>query len=210
MKRVVIQVVLMVLCTFFVQAQTIDEWFSQNKTQIKYLISQIAAYEIFKSDLTHGYDIAKAGLTFIGDTTGGEFDLHRNYFNSLEAVSPAVAGYSRINDIMTYESAIISSFKKVLQTTYMTKGEMAYLTSVYNNLSKECGKSLDELTDIVTSDTYTMTDDQRLRRIDVIYEDMKDKYAFSQSFTSEALLLAAQRQSATSDISESLINNGLQ
>jgi hypothetical protein len=174
------------------------------------LINQIAAYEVLRSDLTRGYNTSQQGLTFIGDTTAGEFDLHASYFHSLKAVSPAVAGYSRISDIIGYESDIITGFKKILQAKTMTATDMNYLNIVYINMAGQCARSIDELLDIVTPNTFTMTDDERIKRIDAIYADLKDKYAFSQSFSSQASLLSAQRQSTIRDIQESMINYGLQ
>jgi hypothetical protein len=209
MKKILV-VIILSCSAHALNAQTFSEWFRQKKTQIKYLIQQIAAYEVLLDQTTKGCNIAQTGLTFIGDVKKGEFDLHTTYFNSLKVVSSPVSKYSRINDIITYENAIMSNFKKILQTKNMNAAEMNYLNAVYNNLNNECNKSLDELIDIVTDDTYTMKDDQRIKRIDAIYYDMKDKYAFSQSFTSEALLLGAERQSTSNDIKESLINNGLQ
>ncbi|HSZ86920.1 MAG TPA: hypothetical protein VK787_12880, partial [Puia sp.] len=156
-----------------------------------------------------GYSIAQNGLSFIGDMKKGEFDLHTTYFNSLKAVSPTIAKYSRINDIISYQHAIMENFKKILQAKNISQSEINYMNVVYNNMSSDCNKSLDELIDVVTDDIYTMKDDQRIKRIDAIYCDMKDKYAFTQSFTSEALLLSAERQNATHDINESLINKGI-
>lgn len=210
MKKIITIFFLITAITTIAHAQTFSEWFRQKKTQIKYLIEQIAAYEVLLDYTTKGYNIAQSGLTFIGDMKKGEFDLHTTYFNSLKVVSSSVSHYSRINDIISYGNGIMSNFSKIMQTKNMNAAEINYLHVVYNNMNNECNKSLDELIDIVTDDTYTMKDDQRIKRIDAVYFDMKDKYAFSQSFTSEALLLAAQRQSTTSDINESLINNGLQ
>ncbi|HSZ85841.1 MAG TPA: hypothetical protein VK787_07405 [Puia sp.] len=208
MKRFILIFSVSIVC-FTVKAQTFSEWFRQKKTQIKYLTQQIAAYEVLLNYTTKGYNIAKEGLTFIGDMKKGEFDLHTTYFNSLKVVSSSVSHYSRINDIISYENAIIKNFKNILQAKNMNAAEMNYLKIVYNNMNNECNKSFDELMDIVTGDTYTMKDDERIKRIDAIYVDMKDKYAFSQSFASETLLLSAERQTATGD-TESLINHGLQ
>jgi hypothetical protein len=208
MKKILITITLL-SSVHYLQAQTFSEWFRQKKTQIKYLIQQIAADEVFLSELKKGYSIAQNGLSFIGDMKKGEFDLHTIYFNSLKAVSAAVAKYSRINDIISYQNAIMENFKKILQAKNINPSEMNYLNIVYNNMNSDCNKSLEELIDIVTDDTYAMKDDQRIKRIDAIYGDMKDKYAFTQSFTSEALLLSAERQNATNDINESLINNGI-
>jgi hypothetical protein len=208
MKKILITITLL-SSVHFLQAQTFSEWFRQKKTQIKYLIQQIAADEVFLNELKKGYSIAQNGLSFIGDMKKGEFDLHTTYFNSLKAVSPTIAKYSRINDIISYQHAIMENFKKILQAKNISQSEINYMNVVYNNMSSDCNKSLDELIDVVTDDIYTMKDDQRIKRIDAIYCDMKDKYAFTQSFTSEALLLSAERQNATHDINESLINKGI-
>ncbi|HSZ87485.1 MAG TPA: hypothetical protein VK787_15740 [Puia sp.] len=205
MKKIFSVTVCFLLLVSFADAQTFSEWFRQKKTQIKYLIQQIAAYEVLLDYTTKGYNIAQTGLTFIGDMKKGEFDLHTTYFNSLQVVSPNVSKYSRINDIISYEIAIMSDFKKILQTKNMNPAETNYLNAVYNNMNNECNKSIDELIDIVTDDTYTMKDDQRIKRIDGIYYDMKNKYAFSQSFTSEAAMLSLNRISETGD--ESMLNN---
>jgi hypothetical protein len=209
MKRFILIFSVSIVC-FTVKAQTFSEWFRQKKTQIKYLIEQIAAYEVLLDYTTKGYNIAQTGLTFIGDMKKGEFDLHTTYFNSLKVVNSSVSHYSRINDIIFYENAIIKNFKNVLQIKNMNVAETSYLNLVYSNMNTECNKLLDELIDVVTDDSYTMKDDERIKRVDSIYLDMKDKYAFSQSFASETLLLSAERQTATGDINESLINNGLQ
>jgi len=185
MKRVIVGIFLLGLYTFSAQAQTFSEWFRQKKTQIKYLVAQIAADYIYLGDLKKGYGIAQTGLAFIGDMKKGEFDLHTNYFNSLKTVSHSVSTYSRINDIISYENEIMTSFKRVLQAKNMNAAEMNYLNAVYNNMNNECDKSLDELIDVVTDDRYVMKDDQRIKRIDAIYEDMKNKYAFTQSFAAD-------------------------
>jgi len=210
MKKAFLSIIMGILSTISAHSQTFDEWFRQNKTQIKYLTQQIAAYELLLDYTTNGYKMAQKDLTFIGAMKNEEFDLHRTYFNSLKLVSTAVLKYSRINDIITGEHAIKSNFKRILQAKNMNAAEINYLNAVYNKMNNECNRSLDELIDILTDNTYTMKDDQRIKRIDRIYYDIKDKYAFSQSFTSEALLLSAQRQSRSDDINESLINNGLQ
>lgn len=49
----------------WVKAQTFNEWFKQKKTQIQYLIDQIAALQVYSQSLQKGYDIADAGLKFI-------------------------------------------------------------------------------------------------------------------------------------------------
>ncbi len=175
-------------------AQGLSNFFSQKEADIKYMLQQIAALQVYIGYAEKGYSIAQKGLTFIGDVKKGEFDLHSAFFNSLSALNPSIKNYAKVADIISYELSIISSFKKILQLKNMSPAEVSYLQSVYNNMSDACTKSLTDLINIITDNTYQMKDNDRVARIDNIYADMQNKYAFTQSFTSDANLLAAQRQ----------------
>ncbi|HVM86867.1 MAG TPA: hypothetical protein VMT76_01680 [Puia sp.] len=192
MKRIFFVVLL--FTNAHVYPQGWSNFFSQQEADIKYMLTQIAELKVYISEVEKGYDIAKKGLTFIGDQKKGEFDLHGAFFNSLKTVNPAIANYAKVADIISYQLSIISSFKKILQLKNMSAAEMGYLQKIYNSMSIACTKSMEMLIDLVTDDTYQMKDNERLQRIDFIYADMKDKYAFTQSFYNDAALLSAQRQ----------------
>ncbi|NVM62155.1 hypothetical protein FHW88_000431 [Mucilaginibacter sp. SG538B] len=81
---------LLILCSVCAQAQTFAEWFSQKKTQLKYLTQQIAALEQYGKDVEQGYRIAKSRWAGIGSWVKGEFDLHSAYYRSLRTVNPAI------------------------------------------------------------------------------------------------------------------------
>lgn len=181
-------------------AQDLSDFFNQKKKDIQYMLAQIAALQAYIGDAEKGYKIAQQGLTFIGDLKKGEFDLHSAFFNSLKAVNPSIANYSKVFDIISYQESIIKDFKKILQIKNMNPAEVSYLQTVYNNMSDACTKSLNDLINIITDDTYQMKDNERVHRIDNIYSDMKDKYAFAQSFTSETSLLSAQRQNELNEV----------
>ena len=194
MKTVVLILLTSCACLGKSKAQFLGGIFDQHATELKYYETQIAYLELYIGYLEKGYKIAQAGLTEIADIKKGEFNLHQTFFSSLAAVNPSISGYARVADIITMQLAIVSQFKKTLQqTSHFSASEISYLQSVYSNLSNECSKSLTELISIITGGSLTMHDDERIKRIDNIYGDMKDKYAFSQSFTSEASVLAAQR-----------------
>jgi hypothetical protein len=181
-------------------AQGLSNFFSQKEADIKYMLNQIAALQAYIGYAEKGYSIAQQGLTFIGDLKKGEFDLHSAFFNSLKAVNPSIANYAKVADIISYQESIIKEFKKILQIKNMSPAEVRYLQLVYNNMSNACTKSLNDLINIITDNTYEMKDNERVHRIDNIYVDMKDKYAFTQSFTSEASLLTVQRQNELNEV----------
>jgi len=204
----------LIICTSFavsvsLHAQTFAEWFAQKKTQIKYLIDQIAAYQVYTGYLEKGYGIVEKGLATIHDIKNGEFNLHNDFFNSLKTVNPEIAKYSKVADIIFYQTAVVRDFKQILQIKIMSAAELSYLNSVYNKMMSECAKSLNELIDLITNNALEMTDDQRIKRIDTIWLNIKEIYGFTLSFTAEAQVLAAQRQDEQNDVEMSLINNGL-
>ena len=161
---------------------------------MKYYEQQIAYLDVYIGYLEKGYKIARQGLTAISDIKKGEFSLHQAFFSSLVRVNPAIAKYAPIGDIISMQLSIASNFKNLMQqTSHFNAAEISYLKSVYTNLTQGCLKSLGDLTEILTDGSLTMTDNERLKRIDTIYGDMEDKNAFSQSFTGEAIVLAAGR-----------------
>jgi hypothetical protein len=204
----------LLFCTAtFCQAQTFAEWFEQKKTEIKYYLNQIAAFKAVASDIEKGYKIAGQGLDFISAMKKGELNLHSAFFSSLESVNPAIAKYGKIADIIAYQIAIIRDFRKAIgqfeASNQFSPGELAYLNRVYTNMSLECSKILDELTNLISDNVFEMSDDQRIKRIDGIYSDTQNKYAFTQSFTSESTLLLSERQSEFNDVETSMMLNGL-
>jgi hypothetical protein len=182
-------------------AQGLSNFFSQKEADIKWLLKQIALLQVYIGEVKTGYGVVKKGLTLIGDIKKGELNLHSNFFNSLKNVNPEIAAYSKIAAIISLNSAIKKGFKKALNNgTHFSSGEIAYLNKVYYQLSKECTENLNELLAITSNMVFEMSDVERIWRIDGIYADMKDKYAFTQSFTNEAALLCGQRENEQNEI----------
>jgi hypothetical protein len=199
MKRFFILCIL-TFCIASARSQGFSNFFSQKEADIKYMLQQIAALQVYIGYAEKGYSIAEKGLHFIGELKKGEYDLHSAFFSSLSLVNPNISKYTKVADIITYQLAIISGLKKIIQVKNMSPAEMSYLQTVSANMSAACKKSLNALINLLTDGTYQMTDNERITRIDALYADMKDKYAFTQSFGSSANLLAAQRQNELDQI----------
>lgn len=217
MKRIVVMTIVLsgVLQT---NAQTFDEWFHQKKTQIKYLVQQITANEIYLACLQKGYNIAESGLKTISDIKKGDFKLHRDFFNSLKTVNPQIKNWERIADIISFQLQIIKEAISVVQrvqaSNQFTSSEITYLQNVFNHLLDECIRDINDLITVTTSgeiesDSYRMKDDERIKRIDGIYNDMLGKLSFSKSFSADAAMLALQRSQEETGIEVSKKLNGL-
>jgi len=169
-----------------VHAQTFAEWFSQGKTQKKYLLAQIAALQVYEGYLKDGYKIAKTGLNVVNDVKHGEFNLHNAFFTSLKTVSPTVRGYGRVAEIVSMQLALVKSAnqieKQAQASTSFDEDELHYLQKIFSAITDGCLEDVLALTNIITSGKLELTEDQRIARINHLYDSVKDKYAFVQSF----------------------------
>ena len=196
-----------------VKAQTRVNLFRQSATQKKYLLQQIAALHMYIGYAKKGYSIAKQGLVTISDIKHGEFNLHKDYFNSVKTVNPTVKKYGKIADIIRLQVNIVNVYreaaKPVKQSDSFNGEEIRYISGVFERLMDDCTQTIEDLIDVTTSGVLEMKDDQRLKRIDALYSEMQDKYTFVKHFSNEAKLLAASRKREQNDIQASRAVNGI-
>lgn len=186
------------------QGQTFNEWFRQKETQIQYLIDQIATLQLYGQTLEKGYQITYTGLKIVDGIKKGDFDLHQLHFTSLKKVNPKVKSYSKIDDIILLQDAIINVCKKqkkrLSQAREFSNDEISYSTRVFDNLLDECGQIIDQLMAVLMDGNFEMKDDERLQIIDQLYEQMKDRYVFIQHFGNGTNTLGIQRMKDQKDV----------
>lgn len=194
-------------------AQIADEWLNQKATQKKYLLQQIAALQVYIGYAKKGYNIVNGGITTIKNIKNGDLNLHRDFFNRLKNVNPAIRRYAKVADIIAYQVKIIKQTKLVLEqireTKQFTEAELDYCKQVFDNLLDECMKIVEELMLVTTSGKLEMKDDERLKRIERLYADVQDKYSFTCSFSEDMGILAVQRLGEQMEINRSKLINGI-
>jgi len=183
-------------------AQTWSEWFSQKKTQKKYLLEQVAALKIYAGYLKKGYEIGSSGLNFIKSASKGEFDLHGTFFSSLKAVSPEIKHSSKIADIIQMQLQIGKAVLSVEELELLGDANQAYVALVGSNLLMDCLSDLEELLLVITSGKLEMSDDERLDRIDELYSAMQEKKIFALRFAAAARSLASARSKELKTLKE--------
>ena len=204
MKKISVLFLLFVFSGGSIYAQTGDEWFKQKKTQIKYLTQQLAALQVYEGYLSKGYKIASGGLHTISNIKNGEFSLHETFFSSLSLVNPAIRHDSRITDIIALHLSINKLFKQCYKSASQSKQlssyDIQYIHSVFTTLLQGCTNDVDDLITLTTNGQVQLSDDERLQRIDAICKDMRDKYAFTQSFSNETNGLIRNRQKERNEV----------
>ncbi len=196
MKKI-ITICLIILTFTSAHSQTWSEWTRQKKTQIKYLMKQIAALQVYIGYVQKGYEIANKGLTTISVIKNGEFSLHRDFFGALKMINPRIRDYAKVPDIISLQLQIVKvsgrSIKALRESKQFTSEELDHILTVFIRLTLAGMESIDELIRIVTAREYTMKDDERLKRIDALHADMQERAAMIQQFSRDNTLLAVQR-----------------
>lgn len=212
MKKLLLFIVFIITASS-TKAQTFEEWYRQKNTQKKYLVQQIAALQVYIGYARKGYSIAQKGLTTIGALKNGEYNLHTEYFNSLKSVNPKIKNYTKVANIISCQVKIAQNYNKTYrrlqESNAFSSNEISYIYHVYGRLLEDCSKKIEELIAITTNNEFEMKDDERIKRVDALYQDMQDKYSFIQNFSNEAFILANSRIKEKNDIETSRAVNGI-
>lgn len=176
------------------KAQTFAEWFSQKKTQKKYLLQQIAALQVYIGYAKKGYEIVGSGLQTVRDITNGEFGLHNAFMSGLKKVSPTIRNDVRVVEIIEAQVSIINAFGTIKSHKGISADQLSYISRLADGVISECYTDLEELLLVITSGKLEMKDDERLKRLNAIYERMLDKSSFTQSFNGDVALMIRQKE----------------
>lgn len=193
-KIAVLVCLLLAFITQLSQAQTFSEFFKQKKTQKKYLLQQIAALQVYIGYAKKGYDIASTGLRTIKDITNGEFGLHSAFITSLKAVNPVIRNNVKVAEIIESQIRISKAFGSVQYSDLLSVNNQLYVQNVQENVMAECENDLGELLLVITSGRLEMSDQERLIRLDRIYESMSNKYVFTIDFMGQVIMLIRQAE----------------
>jgi hypothetical protein len=187
----------------FGHAQTFEEWTQQKKKQIEYLVQQIVALQVYIGYVQKGYKIVDQGLTTIGQIKNGDFNLHRDFFDALKEVNPRIRNSAQVADIIALQVSIIQTQKKnierVKKSDQLTIKEQDYIIRVYMRLLEQTTDNIEELTKLLTANNYTLSDDERIKRIGLLHTDMQDKYGFVKWFADQTNMLIGGRKNEQRD-----------
>ena len=204
------KIILIILLSFFgtecfSQAQELEE--------LALDIEKLVQFKQILSDLEKGYKILEGGYNTIKNISEGNFSLHKAFLDGLMAVSPAVAKYKKIVTITENQLQLIkeykNAFKRFKADDNFNLDEIEYIGKVYSNLVDESVKNLERLLNVITASKLRMSDDERLRAIDLIDEEMQDKLSFLRFFNNNTTVLSLQRTKEKNDLKSSRLLHGV-
>lgn len=167
-------------------------------------VEKLSQLKNILSDMKRGYTILSRGYSAVKNVSQGNFSLHEVFIDGLSLVNPAVKKYKRVAEIISMQNNLMStyrsSFQRFSHSGRFSMDELDYFTNVYSQLFSSSIENLDELLMVVTSSQLRMDDGQRMRAIDRIHENVRDKVLFLQEFNEQAELLKVQRSREQSSV----------
>lgn len=195
MKKTILMLVAVCLSVCQIQAQ--------QAKQKRMLLLQIAALRTYVDYAAKGYKAVKNGLNFISDAKKGELSLHSGYFTSLASVNPKVKNYGRVAEIISLQIKIARSYKRTMGSLHQDDlfhgSELDYIERTFTRLLDSCDDSFDVLLLITASTSLEMKDDERIKRIDKLYETTQEDYAFCEKFSGELKMMALSKAKEKND-----------
>ncbi|WP_448698247.1 TerB family tellurite resistance protein [Mucilaginibacter sp. AW1-3] len=196
--RTIKMTVICLLLSLGARAQTSDI------TQLILDIEKLTQLKGILSDMKTGYDIVNGGYNQVKSIQSGNFSLHSTFLNGLNAVSPSVANYGRVADIILLQANLVTEYsrykKQFAQSGSFNASELSYMANVYTTLLQQSLQNLSRLTDVLMAGKLRMSDAERLKAIDRIHEDSSDQYQFLQHFDRQGVILSLQRTKDVNDV----------
>ena len=149
--------------------------FNQKGEMIKKNIKQIALLATYSRYAKKGYRIMKDGWNTVHDLKDGEFNLHLSYIHSLKKVNPKIKG-ERVKAIQKLADELLFGCSKLrhdaLQSDILRNEEADYLKNMLSSFIHETSQNIDELDLVITDGKLSMTDDERIKQVDNLYQRM--------------------------------------
>ena len=175
----------------------------QELEQLALNLEKLMQFKKILSDMKDGYEVLAQGYGTVRDISQGNFNLHKAFLDGLLDVSPAVKKYKRIMDILSVQIQLMkenkTGYRRAQSSGLFSRAELQYLSGVFRQIFDQSRQSISALTAVLTAGKLRMSDAERLRAIDAIYDHANEQIVFIRHFNSRNALLALQRYKERND-----------
>lgn len=154
------------------QAQTFNEWFRQNKTQLKYLREQIATLASLWEVTDEGYRWVQQGLGLVASLEQADSTLHATHFAALDAINPALRNDSTLALIARLADCSNWLAGQLRLMAGTIKPHADFLISTADGLQQHTIISLETTNELLTEDFFSMQDADRWTALRAILNRM--------------------------------------
>lgn len=156
-------------------AQTFNEWFRQKRTQREYLITQIAALEVYGNLLQKGYQTFQAGSGLVREIKAGEFSLHSKHLHTMIGFSPQLeplANSIQITQEYLGLALAIRSSRQRMQSMELDVDERLFLIEVHTGMLAKTLDATMKLDALIRPGNYQLEPEERLSLIKSMQEQL--------------------------------------
>ncbi|AWW29419.1 hypothetical protein DN752_04260 [Echinicola strongylocentroti] len=182
-------VVFLLSFTATAKAQTFSEWFRQKKTQKEYLAKQITGLQLYIGYARKGYETLRTGWNTVQMLRNGEFNLHGDFFGGLASISPIVRNYRVVPEFIALQLRLLDRMKTARKLfaahVRLKPNESEYLGAVFDKTVATASKLLDELMAVALQPGLELSEGERLKLIDRLYQQLQGLDRFVRSFNRE-------------------------
>lgn len=159
---------------------------SHDVIQLGLNIEKLNQFRQILADMRRAYTVLSRGYNTVRDLSQGNFRVHELFLDGLMAVSPSVARYRRIPEIISLQRIIVAeyraAFSRFRQKGIFMPDELSAIQRVYAGLFDKSVRNLEELVMIVTSGKLRMTDAERMAAIDRVFAAVQNDLTFLRQF----------------------------
>jgi hypothetical protein len=160
-------------------------------------IEKLLQFRQILADMKQGYEVLSQGYQLVKDISEGNFNLHKAFLDGLLEVSPAVQRYEKIAQIILMQGQLVNeyrvAFRRFSVSNLFNRQELDYIDRVYGQLLKTSVQQLGDLAAIITAGQLRMSDEERLKAIDALYDEMTEQLTFLRRFNNSTNVLLLQR-----------------
>lgn len=176
----------------------------QEAVQLALNIQKLDQLRKILKNMYDAYKILTEGYNKVKNIAEGNFKIHEVFLDGLMKVNPAIKKYSRVADIIDYQLKIVKEYKAAYSQFKSSKKfseqEIKHIGKVYGQLFDKSLENLESLLMVITASNLRMTDDERIKAVDKIYNDISEQLFFLRYFNNETKLMVFQRSKDQSEI----------
>jgi len=170
----------------------------------KTMLEQLAALRGYIITAEKGYHIAEDGLHLVRDIKSGEVNLHEVFFGSLKTVDAGVLKNPALEESYKLIAAIDHGLGEKVSlyaaSGWLQANEIESIDAVQRRVV-DAGRRDEDVLNVLTQDgALSMTDGERIRKIDAITADVRARYGQVKRFLTDIERLIAQREKEQSFI----------
>jgi hypothetical protein len=176
----------------------------QEAQQLLLNVAKLVQLKQILTDLKKGYEILSAGYGTIKNLSEGNFNLHKGFLDGLATVSPLIRNSQLVTEVIVQERQLLTesarALKQFRKSSAFTADEQKYLKKIHDNLISQSGELINVITSVITDGKLRMSDAERIKSIEKISLELKDRLLFLRDFNSKATVLALQRTKEQEDV----------